>query len=163
MDSLLMDIAKHVEVNPRVVLVSIFTAAVCSYVFALLYRVTYRGKKAYNRDFALSLVFLGALVATVISLIGNSVTRALGVWGAFSVIRFYRLRVSDGVDLSFVLAAVVIGLACGVGEVVEAVMATSFMTGLILLFHVAPMGLSRLDVKVPKEGKEPKGDSAEDE
>jgi hypothetical protein len=157
MDRLIADLSKHIEVNPRMVLISIFTAAVCSYVFALLYRVTYRGKKAYNRDFALSIVFLGALVATVISLIGHSVTRALGVWGAFSVIRFYRLKVSDGLDLSYVLAAVVIGLACGVGEVIEAMMATSFMAVLILLFHVAPMGLSRVDVK------EPKGAPAEDE
>jgi hypothetical protein len=154
MESLLEDLAKHVEVDPKMVLLSIFTAAVCSYVFALLYRVTYRGKKAYNRDFALSIVFLGALVSTVVSLIGHSVTRALGVWGAFSVIRFYRLKVSDGIDLTFVLAAVVLGLATGVGEVVEAVMATAFMTVLILLFHVAPMGLTRVDVKV-KDEKEP--------
>lgn len=142
MDTLFEDLAKHVEVDPKIVLLSMLTAAVCSYIFALLYRVTYRGKKAYNRDFALSLVFLGALVSTVISLIGHSLPRALGVWGAFSVIRFYRLKVSDGIDLSFVLAAVVIGLACGVGEVVEAVMATGVIAGLILLFHVAPMGLS---------------------
>jgi len=73
------------------------------------------------------------------------------------VIRFYRLKVSDGLDLSYVLAAVVIGLACGVGEVIEAMMATSFMAVLILLFHVAPMGLSRVDLK------EPKGAPAEDE
>jgi hypothetical protein len=142
MDTLFEDLAKHVEVDPKIVLLSMITAAVCSYVFALLYRITYRGKKAYNRDFALSLVFLGALVSTVISLIGHSLPRALGVWGAFSVIRFYRLKVSDGIDLSFVLAAVVIGLACGVGEIVEAVMATAVIAGLILLFHLAPMGLS---------------------
>jgi hypothetical protein len=142
MDTLFEDLAKHVEVDPKIVLLSMLTAAVCSYVFALLYRITYRGKKAYNRDFALSLVFLGALVSTVISLIGHSLPRALGVWGAFSVIRFYRLKVSDGIDLSFVLAAVVIGLACGVGEVVEAVMASAVISALILLFHFAPMGLS---------------------
>jgi len=147
MDTLFEDLAKHVEVDPKIVLLSMLTAAVCSYVFALLYRVTYRGKKAYNRDFALSLVFLGALVSTVISLIGHSLPRALGVWGAFSVIRFYRLKVSDGIDLSFVLAAVVIGLACGVGEVVEAVMATGVIAVLILLFHFFPMGLSAPESK----------------
>lgn len=147
MDTLFEDLAKHVEIDPKIVLVSMLTAAVCSYVFALLYRVTYRGRKAYNRDFALSLVFLGALVSTVISLIGHSLPRALGVWGAFSVIRFYRLKVSDGIDLSFVLAAVVIGLACGVGEVVEAVMATGVIALLILLFHFFPMGLSGPETK----------------
>lgn len=141
METLFHDLAKHVEVDPKIVLVSMVTAAFCSYLFALLYRITYRGKKAYNRDFALSLVLLGALVSTVISLIGHSVTRALGVWGAFSVIRFYRLKVSDGIDLTFALASVVIGLACGVGEVVEAVMATGVICLLILLFHFLPMGL----------------------
>lgn len=154
METLFADIAKHVEIDPKLVLLSMVTAALCSYVFAVLYRVTYRGKKDYSRDFALSLVFLGALVATVISLIGHSLPRALGVWGAFSVIRFYRLKVSDGIDLSFVLAAVVIGLAAGVGEMIEAVMATAFLSALILLFHVAPMGLTRA---------EPKGDGAASE
>jgi len=141
METLFQDLAKHVEVDPKIVLVSMLTATFCSYLFALLYRITYRGKKAYDRDFALSLVLLGALVSTVISLIGHSVTRALGVWGAFSVIRFYRLKVSDGLDITFALASVVIGLACGVGEVVEAVMATGVICLLILLFHFLPMGL----------------------
>ncbi|MBM4242553.1 MAG: DUF4956 domain-containing protein [Deltaproteobacteria bacterium] len=141
METLFQDLAKHVEVDPKIVLVSMLTATFCSYLFALLYRITYRGKKAYDRDFALSLVLLGALVSTVISLIGHSVTRALGVWGAFSVIRFYRLKVSDGLDITFALASVVIGLACGVGEVVEALMATGVICLLILLFHFLPMGL----------------------
>ena len=141
MDTLFQDLAKHVEVDPKIVLLSMVTAAVCSYAFALLYRITYRGKKAYNRDFALSLVLVGALVSTVVSLIGNSVTRALGVWGAFSVIRFYRLKVNEGTDLAFALAPVVIGLACGVGEVVEAVIASAVICALILLVHFFPMGL----------------------
>ena len=141
MDTLFQDLAKHVEVDPKIVLLSMVTAAVCSYAFALLYRITYRGKKAYNRDFALSLVLVGALVSTVVSLIGNSVTRALGVWGAFSVIRFYRLKVNEGTDLAFALAPVVIGLACGVGEVVEAVIASAVICALILLFLFFPLGL----------------------
>jgi hypothetical protein len=142
MESLFADIAKHVEVDPKVVMLSISAAAVCSYALALLYRLTYRGAKPYSRNFALSLVFMGVLVALVISLIGGSIPRALGVWGAFSVIR-YRLRVNDAVDLSFVLAAVVVGLACGVGELVEAGMATAFLAVLILVFHFSSMGLAR--------------------
>lgn len=141
METLFEDLAKHVEVDPKIVLLSMVTAAVCSYAFALLYRITYRGKKPYNRDFALSIVLVGALVSTVVSLIGNSVTRALGVWGAFSVIRFYRLKVNEGTDLAFALAPVVIGLACGVGEVVEAVIASAVICALILLFHFFSMGL----------------------
>jgi ABC-type spermidine/putrescine transport system permease subunit II len=78
----------------------------------------------------------------VIALIGGSIARALGVWGAFSVIR-YRLRVNDAVDLSYVLAAVVVGLACGVGEVIEAALATAFLVVLILIFHFSSMGLAR--------------------
>jgi ABC-type Fe3+ transport system permease subunit len=142
MESLLQDLARDVQVNPEKVLLSICTAALCAYVLALLYRITYRGKKAYSRNFALSLVFMSVLVALVIALIGGSIARALGVWGAFSVIR-YRLRVNDAVDLSYVLASVVVGLACGVGEIVEAAMATTFLVVLILIFHVSSMGLAR--------------------
>ena len=58
MENLLENIARNVEVDPRLVLVSIVTAAMCAYVLALLYRVTYQGKKAYSRNFALSIVFV---------------------------------------------------------------------------------------------------------
>jgi len=141
MENLFADLARDVHVNPEKVLISITCAAIFAYVLALLYRITYRGKKAYSRNFALSLVFMGVLVCLVIALIGGSIARALGVWGAFSVIR-YRLRVNDAVDLSFVLASVVVGLACGVGEVVEAGLATAFLAVLILLFHFSSMGLA---------------------
>ncbi|HEY8516936.1 MAG TPA: DUF4956 domain-containing protein [Candidatus Binatia bacterium] len=142
MENLLESLAHDVHVDPEKVLISIGFAALCAYILALLYRITYRGKKPYSRNFALSLVFMGVLVALVIALIGGSIARALGVWGAFSVIR-YRLRVNDAVDLSYVLAAVVVGLACGVGEVVEAALATLFLMVLILLFHFSSMGLAR--------------------
>ncbi len=146
MEGLLEDLARDVHVDPEKVLLSICAAALCGYVLALLYRFTYRGQKAYSRNFALSLVFLGVLVALVIALIGGSIPRALGVWGAFSVIR-YRLRVNDAIDLSYILASVVIGLACGVGEIIEAAVATLFLVALILLFHFSSMGLTRSPAK----------------
>ncbi|MEW6270849.1 MAG: DUF4956 domain-containing protein [Thermodesulfobacteriota bacterium] len=142
MENVLENLARDVHVDPETVLVSIVCAALFAYVLALLYRITYRGKKPYSRNFALSLVFMGVLVALVIALIGGSIARALGVWGAFSVIR-YRLRVNDAIDMSYVLAAVVVGLACGVGEVIEAGLATVFLMVLILLFHFSSMGLAR--------------------
>jgi len=154
MESLLQDLARDVQVNPEKVLLSICTAALCAYVLALLYRVTYSGKKPYNRNFALSLIFMGVLVALVIALIGGSIARALGVWGAFSVIR-YRLRVNDAVDLSYVLASVVVGLACGVGEIVEAALATGFLVVLILIFHASSMGLARPAPRGEPAGPDP--------
>src|SRR5262245_61809524 len=108
-------------------------ATVYSYVIAFTYRHTYQGEQ-YNPNFAHSVVLLGTLVSLVIAIIGNSIARAFGVFGALSIIR-YRVPIRDPKDIVFVLASVVIGMACGVQEYPEAGLAPLFFVRLSDALH----------------------------
>jgi ABC-type Fe3+ transport system permease subunit len=118
--------------------VLVFSTIYC-YLIALTYRLTYEGQE-YHRNLAQSLILLGVLVAMVIALIGNNVARAFGVFGALAIIR-YRVPISDAKDLTIILASVVVGLACGVGQFLEAGVVTLFIVGLIVLMHWSSLGL----------------------
>jgi uncharacterized membrane protein YhiD involved in acid resistance len=122
--------------------VLVFATVYC-YLIALTYRLTYQGQE-YRRNFAHSIILLGVLVAMVIALIGNNVARAFGVFGALAIIR-YRVPVNDAKDLTIVLSSVVIGLACGVGQFLEAGAATLFIIALIVLMRVSSLGLGDPD------------------
>lgn len=94
-----------------------------------------------NPNFAHSVVLLGTLVSLVIAIIGNSIARAFGVFGALAIIRYW-VPIRDPKDIVFVLASVVIGLACGVEEYPEAGLATLFFVILAELLHRFPLGLT---------------------
>jgi uncharacterized membrane protein YhiD involved in acid resistance len=119
-----------------------FATVYCNLI-ALTYRLTYQGQE-YRRNFAHSIILLGVLVAIVIALIGNNVARAFGVFGALAIIR-YRVPVDDAKDLTIILSSVVIGLACGVGQYLEAGAATLFIIALIVLLRVSSLGLGQPD------------------
>ena len=61
-----------------------------------------------------SLVMLCVLIAVVSQVVGNSAARAFSLVGAVSVIRF-RTPLEDTRDTAFVLFAVILGMAAGVG------------------------------------------------
>ena len=63
-----------------------------------------------------TLVLLTMLVAMTTIVIGDSVARAFGLVGALSIVRF-RTVVDDTRDTSFVIFAVVVGMALGSGHV----------------------------------------------
>lgn len=70
-----------------------------------------------NRPFLATLVLLSVLVALVALVIGNSVARAFSLVGALAIVRF-RTVVEDTRDTAFVIFAVVVGMAAGVGYLV---------------------------------------------
>jgi uncharacterized membrane protein YhiD involved in acid resistance len=131
-----------------VMAVLVFATVYC-YLIALSYRLTYQGQE-YRRNFAQSVILLGVLVAMVIALIGNNVARAFGVFGALAIIR-YRVPITDAKDLTIILSSVVIGLACGVGQYLEAGAATIFIIVLIVLMYWSSLGLGEPDHHKPKK------------
>ena len=64
-----------------------------------------------------TLVLLTMLVAMTTIVIGDSVARAFGLVGALSIVRF-RTVVEDTRDTSFVIFAVVTGMAMGAGHII---------------------------------------------
>ncbi|QDU60097.1 hypothetical protein Pan216_09340 [Planctomycetes bacterium Pan216] len=148
MDAFLHDmVGKSDEIKLQFVFWILIFSTFYSFLIALMYRITFKGE-AYSQNFAQSIVILGVLVAIVISLIGGSVARAFGVFGALSIIR-YRVPIKDPKDLTYVLAAVVIGLACGVGELFEAGVATVFLLILIRVLYDHDLWLGPTRIELP--------------
>lgn len=112
------------------VLTNLFMALICGLGLAVIYRVTYRGP-SYSVSYVNALVLLTVISALVIVVIGNNLARAFGLVGAMSIIRF-RTAVRDTMDMVFIFISLALGMACGVGLQVVAVVGT-LITGLLIL------------------------------
>lgn len=79
-----------------------------------IYKVT-RRSATVTATFPATLVLLSILIAMVTQVIGDNVARAFSLVGALSVVRF-RTVVRDTKDTAFVIAAVAVGMAIGLGQ-----------------------------------------------
>ncbi len=75
-------------------------------------------------------VILAVMGALVLIVVGASLARAFGVVGIAGLIR-YRAKVDDPKDASVMLAGLGVGLACGVGLLYLAAVATVFLLALL--------------------------------
>jgi hypothetical protein len=82
---------------------------------AAAYRITHGRNKADAPVMGATLLLLAVLIAMVSLVIGNSVARAFSLVGALSIVRF-RTVVDDTRDTAFVIYAVIVGMAAGVGQ-----------------------------------------------
>lgn len=128
-------------------------AALIGLTIAGVYAATQRRPPGQRMPLIVTLVLLTMLVAMTTIVIGDSVARAFGLVGALSIVRF-RTVVEDTRDTSFVIFAVVTGMAMGAGQWlvclvgVPAVSAVAF--GLSLLGDTAKLAAAqrRLEVRV---------------
>ncbi|MBL8795454.1 MAG: DUF4956 domain-containing protein [Planctomycetia bacterium] len=73
-----------------------------------------RPRRRTDRGFLATLVLLSVLIALVTLVIGDNVARAFSLVGSLAIVRF-RTVVEDTRDTSFVIFAVVMGMAAGTG------------------------------------------------
>lgn len=126
-----LTINPQVVSQPQDVLINLVLAFILGLVIAWLYKRYHRGL-SYSQSFVTSLVFVCTIMALVIMVIGNSLARAFGLAGAFSVIRF-RTAVKETRDIIYLFFALAIGMACGTNNYVIAMMGT-ILIGAIIFF-----------------------------
>jgi hypothetical protein len=123
------------------VISNLLVALVCGIVLSLVYRMTYRGP-SYSVSFVNALVILTIISALVILVIGNNLARAFGLVGAMSIIRF-RTAVRDTMDMVYIFVALALGMACGVGLKLVALIGTALVSILIILLTFSHFGRPR--------------------
>ncbi|MFT5430361.1 MAG: putative membrane protein YhiD involved in acid resistance [Myxococcota bacterium] len=123
---------------------SVLVAVVLSVIVALVYRSTHRGVQ-YSASFALTLVMLAAVGTLVMMVIGDSLARAFGVFGALSLVRF-RTAVKDPKDIAYVFLVLAIGMAAGTGRFLVAVSGSG-----VILIVVAILSKLKFGSKVRDE------------
>ncbi|MFN0213668.1 MAG: DUF4956 domain-containing protein [Saprospiraceae bacterium] len=112
------------------VLANLLVSFVCGLMISVIYRLTYRGP-SYSVTFVNSLVLLSIIAAIVIMVIGNNIARAFGLVGAMSIIRF-RTAIRDTMDLVFIFLSLALGMACGVGLSILAIIG-SLLAGFVVI------------------------------
>jgi uncharacterized membrane protein YhiD involved in acid resistance len=114
------------------IILNIGLSLLCSFFITIIYRLTYRGP-GYSDGFVNSLIFLSAITALVLMVIGNNLARAFGLVGALSIIRF-RTAIKDTIDIVYIFLSLAIGMAAGVGYHKLAIVGSLIIGAILYLF-----------------------------
>lgn len=112
-----------------------FTAVLSLYI-CFLYKMMNRNS-FYERSFMLSLFCLSVVTAAIILTIQSNIVVSLGMVGALSIVRF-RTAIKSPMDLVFLFWSISVGIICGAGFAMIALIATIVLTIGILVFSALP-------------------------
>lgn len=125
-----------------------------SLLISFTYCFTHR-RMAFKSSIMMTILLMGPIAGIIILAVGNSLARAVSIGGGIALIR-YRYTMNDPRDLIYLFLSLAIGMACGVGAVGYAVLAT-FIICLILiaanLFGIDRMRnrMLKLKIAVPED------------
>jgi len=122
-------------VEPLSALVAAF---VFGQVLAWTYERTYRGL-SYSRGFSHTLVLVCIAAAILVRAMQHSLLAGLGLFGILSMIRF-RTDLKTPRDLVFVMGSACIGVASGVGAVLEACLGAVVFGSVAFYLYTGPFG-----------------------
>ena len=105
--------------------------ALACYIF-LVYRVLIR-KTFYSQNFNISLAGITVITAALILTMQSNIVLSLGMVGALSIVRF-RTAIKDPMDLMFLFWAISVGIICGAGlSLIAVVMSVLLTIGVVFL------------------------------
>lgn len=140
MQPVIPDVSASLNIDPVTMGIALLGSLFLCLIIALVYRSTHRGL-SYSQSFQFSLVLLGILGAAVMMIASGSIVRAVGLLGAFSLIRF-RTAVKDPKDMAYILFVLVVGLAMGANLYILAVLTTVLVCGVILALTWMNFGMT---------------------
>lgn len=126
------------QANPETVLFVILLAFVIGHFIGWVYMWTHKGL-SYSQTFTASLVAMPALVSLMILLMAGSLVFAFGLLAVFAVVRF-RNVLKDTRDTTFVLWAIMEGLAVGTLRYSTAVVSVFGLAGVFSYLAVTSFG-----------------------
>jgi hypothetical protein len=136
-----------VPTNYPALVLALLLAFLAGHAVAWIYMLTHTGL-SYSRSYVSTLIVLPVVVALVMMVLSNNVVLALGLMAIFAMVRF-RTILRDSLDTAYVLAVVVIGLACGTQKFATAVIGCAFTIVIMLYFWFTSFGIRhRYDIIV---------------
>jgi uncharacterized membrane protein YhiD involved in acid resistance len=93
------------------------------------------GKPPMKTETAEAQVLIAVAGAVMVAIIGDSVARAFGLVGLGGFIRF-RSGIKDPRDAAVMFVMIGVGMACGIGVVPVAVVASAFAAGVLAVFDM---------------------------
>ena len=119
-------------------LTALMSAFVFGQVLAWTYERTYSGL-SYSRGFSHTLVLVCISASILVLSMKFSLLAGLGLFGVLSMIRF-RTDLKTPRDLVFVMGSACVGVACGVGAMVEAFLGSGVFALVSLYLFLGPFG-----------------------
>lgn len=117
--------------------ICVVSAMVIGFLVSLLYKFTHK-KEGYMQGYVLTLVMLPGIVSLIILLI-NDTSKALGLAGAFSLVRF-RSVPGDPKDIAYIFFSMAAGVGCGLGYIGFSVAFLIIIGAVMLVLNAAKYG-----------------------
>jgi hypothetical protein len=124
--------------NYATLVVALLLAFVCGHLVAWTYMITHSGL-SYSRSYVNTLILMPVIVAMVMLILANNIVLAFGLMAIFAMVRF-RSILRDTLDTSYVLAVIVIGLACGTLKLTSAMIGCVAVVALMFYFWFTEFG-----------------------
>src|SRR5881392_1739758 len=124
--------------NYATLLIGLLLAFACGHAVAWIYMFTHTGL-SYSRSYVNTLVLMPVIVAMVMMILANNLVLAFGLMAIFAMVRF-RSILRDTLDTAYVLAVIVIGLACGTMKLTSALIGTVATAGIMFYFWATAFG-----------------------
>ena len=130
-----------VSQSPMLIIINLILAAILGLFYAYVFRLTYRNDKGSKKietemqgiQFTLLLLSVGGAFIWIV--VADNLVRAFGLAGALSLIRF-RTVVKDPMNTIKVFYAIIIGMACGLGQYFLAILGTVFMAFILTVIYL---------------------------
>lgn len=140
MQPVIPDIGGLNSFNPALAVLALAGSLLLGLVIAWIYKSTHRGL-SYSQSFQFSLVLLTMLGGVIMMVASQSLMSAIGILGAFSLVRF-RTAVKDPKDMAYILLVLSVGLAMGAGMYVLAGLTTISVSLVILVLTWMNFGMT---------------------
>ena len=126
--------------DPLIAAIALGGSFIAGIIIAWVYKITHRGL-SYSQSFQFALVLLCMLGSVVMMVGSGSLTRAIGILGAFSLIRF-RTAIKDPKDMAYILMVLSVGLCMGAAMYILAGMTVVTTCFVILLLTWMNFGMT---------------------
>jgi uncharacterized membrane protein YhiD involved in acid resistance len=137
-----MDILSSIsnQEGPSFVLIlfSVLLAFLLSSLLVLTYEKTSRDIVPPDH-FIQAIILMAIVTATIMESIGESMARGFGIFGALAILRF-RTNISNPRNVSFIFAAMAVGIACGVNSFANAIIGTIAFCIIATFLRYTPYG-----------------------
>ena len=122
----------------QTVLLAMLLAFLMGQLIAWVYMFTHSGV-SYSRSFVMSLFLMPVIVALVLMVLSNNLVTAFGLMAVFAIVRFRNI-LRDTLDTSYVLAVIVLGMACGTQKFSTAIVGTGVVVTLMIYLWFTSFG-----------------------
>jgi hypothetical protein len=135
-------------------LIALGTTIGLAFLLSMTYWFTHRNL-ALRSTIMMTILLMGPIAGIVVLVVGNSLARAVSIGGGIALIR-YRYTMSDPRDLIYLFLSLAIGMACGVGAIGYAVVATVVICIVLIVANLTKFDNMRartlkLKITVPED------------